>query len=71
MQDLGYDWHPALKGGRVNNPIGLDGAKPRLYIKAGHPEAGLQSSALVAQAFTNAQSGTGVSLAGSVFGGDS
>ena len=37
MQTLGYDWHPHLVDGRVNNAIGMDGhKKPRLYLKRGH-----------------------------------
>ncbi len=32
--DLGYIHHPGLKQGRVNNPIPLEGGKPKLYIKS-------------------------------------
>lgn len=33
MLNLGYDWHPALKDGRVNNSTFPDGGKPRLFIR--------------------------------------
>lgn len=32
MLNLGYDYHPALVGGRVNNNILCDNGKPRLYV---------------------------------------
>jgi hypothetical protein len=32
MGNLGYDHHPALKDGRVNNNVLPDNAKPRLYV---------------------------------------
>lgn len=44
MRSLGYDWHPALKDGRVNNVIMIDGGKPRLYIKVGHLQSCVQHS---------------------------
>lgn len=37
MQSLGYDYHPALKDGRVNSPIQMDeNKKPRLFVKRAH-----------------------------------
>lgn len=32
MGNLGYDYHPSLTGGRVNNNVLPDNAKPRLYV---------------------------------------
>ena len=57
MQGLGYDWHPALAktNGRVNNPIALDGGKPRLFIKDGHIHANLTSPAEVVRQYQEAQ----------------
>lgn len=55
MKSLGYDWHPALPGGRVNNPVLPDGARPRLYVTAGHPALTLTVPADVAKAYTVAQ----------------
>jgi hypothetical protein len=57
MQGLGYDWHPALSGGRVNNDVMPDGGKPRLYVKLGSPAASITSPAEVAKTYTNAQIG--------------
>jgi len=58
MRTLGYDWHPALKDGRVNNVIMIDGGKPRLYIKLGHIHANLESPADVAKYYAAAQGDT-------------
>lgn len=58
MRQLGYDWHPALKDGRVNNVIMIDGGKPRLYIKIGHIHANLDSPADVARHYAAAQGDT-------------
>ena len=59
MQGMGYDWHPALKDGRVNNPImHPDAGKPRLFIKNGHIHSNLQTPAEVAKHYSEAQGGT-------------
>jgi len=58
MQDLGYDWHPALvhSGGRVNNPIHQEGGKPKLYCKIDHINfRNLQSCVEVTRAYCKAQ----------------
>lgn len=56
LQALGYDWHPALKNGRVNNPLpGIEG-KPCLFIKNGHIHANLRSGAVVSESYLAAQS---------------
>lgn len=56
LQDLGYDWHPALADGRAHSPIALDqNKKPRLYIKAGHICSGLSTGAAVIEAYEKAQ----------------
>lgn len=55
MRSLGYDWHPGLKEGRVNNPIPLDGGKPRLYIKDNHEDLNLIGSSQIAKAYVEAQ----------------
>ena len=61
MVNLGYDWHPALKDGRVNNPVMPDGAKVKLFVKLDSPFRNLTSPAEVAAAYSQAQ---GVSLPG-------
>ena len=57
LRDLGYDWHPALaaNNGRVNNNVAPDGAKPKLYVRAGHPALTLATAAEVARAYSSAQ----------------
>ncbi len=56
LQSLGYDWHPALTGGRVNNPIPMDdGKKSRLFIRNGHINANITAPAEVARIYQEAQ----------------
>lgn len=55
LKSLGYDWHPALKNGRVNNPVCFDGGKPRLFIKDGHISRNLESAAEVVRVYQEAQ----------------
>lgn len=55
MRTLGYDWHPGLTDGRVNNPILPDNGKPRLYVKRGSPEAALVGPVEIAKAYKDAQ----------------
>jgi len=55
LRSIGYDWHPALPRGLVNNPIPLEGGRPRLYIKQGHICANLQTPAEVVRAYQEAQ----------------
>lgn len=71
LQQLGYDWHPALREGRANNHVGVDGGKPRLFIKQGHISANLQTPAEVIRAYEAAQGNSGVvSAAAQVFGSE-
>lgn len=56
MATLGYDWHPALTDGRVNNAASCDGGKKaRLYVKAGHESLSLKTAAEVLRAYEEAQ----------------
>lgn len=55
LMSLGYDWHPALKDGRSNSVIMLDGGKPRLFIKQGHIHANLTNPADVVRHYCAAQ----------------
>lgn len=56
LRALGYDWHPGLKEGRVNNVIMPDGGKPRLFIKDGkHGSRDLSSPAAIAKMYTDDQ----------------
>lgn len=49
MIGLGYDWHPALKDGRVNNAVLPDNGKPRLYLRLDSPKRDLVSPGEVAK----------------------
>jgi len=55
LRSLGYDLHPALKGGRVNSIVPLDNGKPRLYIREGHIGLNITKAAEVAKAYLTAQ----------------
>lgn len=56
MATLGYVWHPALAGGRVNNPLQCDGfKKSRLYIREGHPSVSILKASEAARAYEEAQ----------------
>ena len=55
MRGIGYDWHPGLQGGRVNNTVQPDGGKPKLFIKDGHIHRNLTSPAEIARRYTAAQ----------------
>ena len=55
MQNLGYDWHPALPSGRVNNPVMPDNAKVKLFVRLDSPHRELSTPAEVAQAYTRDQ----------------
>lgn len=70
MQSLGYDWHPALNGGRVNAPLLCDGGKkPRLYVRDGHVALGIEEPSAVAAAYERAQQPGAVDGAVIAFGG--
>jgi hypothetical protein len=58
LRGLGYVPHPGLSAtdGRVNNPVAPEGAKSRLYVLAECEAAGLVGPAVIASAYTAAQS---------------
>lgn len=69
LRQLGYDWHPALSDGRVNNPIMIDdNKKPRLYIRKGHINVFLKTASDVVKAYVAAQSDPENGAAKEVFG---
>lgn len=55
MQDLGYELHPGLVDGRVNQVVMPDGNKPRLYVRTGSPLAAMRDPAEIAKAYQGAQ----------------
>ncbi len=61
---MGYDWHPALQNGRVNNITLFDGGKPRLFIKNDHIHVNLKSPAEVARVYQEAQGLTAAMMPG-------
>lgn len=63
LQALGYDWHPALANGRVNNPVMPDGAKVKLFVRNDSPARLLTKPAEVAAAYSAAQGVTGLPAA--------
>jgi hypothetical protein len=48
LEQMGYRYHPALKDGRVNNPVLPEGGKPRLFIH--HSSLAMQITEPVAAA---------------------
>lgn len=60
LESLGYEQHPHLTGGRVNNNIAIDdGKKPYLYVKVGSEQAGIVGQVEIVKAYTDAQVGVG------------
>lgn len=55
LQSIGYDLHPGLHDGRVNNVVQPDHGKPRLYVATGHLSCRLTDATLIAKAYTAAQ----------------
>lgn len=51
LKSMGYDYHPALTEGRVNNVVMPDGTKPRLFIHKSSIHMGLRSGAEVANIY--------------------
>lgn len=62
LKGLGYDWHPNLPEGRINNPImeGGQATRPRLYLQLGHPAGGIYTPAEIVRAYQDAQGGATV-----------
>ena len=65
---LGYDFHPGLRDGRVNNVVAPDHGKPRLYVRTGHLAANLVEPSEIAKAYTKAQDTATNGAAGARFG---
>lgn len=55
MQSLGYERHPGLPDGRLDNPLPAEGCKAIIYIKRGHPDMNLNGSTAIAAGYTKAQ----------------
>lgn len=57
---MGYEWHPALPDGRVNNLVLPDGGKPRLFVHKDSPARHVQGAAEAAKAYEQANNHTRV-----------
>jgi len=55
MKTLGYDFHPYLSDGRVNEVVTPDGRKPKLYIAARHRDKTLTLPQEISRAYSAAQ----------------
>lgn len=55
LQSLGYDWHPGLANGRVNNPVLPDNLKVKLFVRLDSPARALIGATAIAAAYTAAQ----------------
>lgn len=69
LQRLGYDYHPHLPDGRVNNVVQPDNAKPRLFIRLGHLVGNLTEPAAIAKRYQQDQAPGGGGDAEAAFGG--
>lgn len=55
LQNIGYDYHPGLVNGRVNNTVLPDGGKPRLFVQKDSPHLTIPTPAEIARAYAMAQ----------------
>jgi len=56
LHELGYEPHPGLRDGRVNNFISIDRGRPRLYIKTGSLYCNLKTQSEIIQHYVDCQS---------------
>lgn len=68
LQAVGYDYHPGLRDGRVNNIVAPDNGKPRLFVTLGHLSCNLTDPAAIAKAYTAAQNAPAADAAALRFG---
>jgi hypothetical protein len=55
MLNLGFDYHPGLQGGRVNNSVLPDGGKPRLFVAKTSPLRSILNPADISRMYATAQ----------------
>lgn len=55
LRSLGYEMHPGLKDGRVNNPTATDGMKTRLFCVIGHLVNNLTGPAAISKMYDDDQ----------------
>lgn len=51
LHDMGYEYHPALVDGRVNNTVRPDNGKPRLFVRKDAPVRAITVAADVAREY--------------------
>jgi hypothetical protein len=71
LEQMGYIYHPALKEGRVNNPVLPDNGKPRLFIHSGAMAAQIPTAAAACKDYETAnanKSPVGLPFAAHQFG---
>ena len=51
LHDMGYEYHPALVDGRVNNTVRPDNGKPKLFVHKDAPARGIAVAADVAREY--------------------
>lgn len=56
LRSIGFDKHPALVGGRTNNPVTPDGKKIKIYVDVKSDIHNLQSAVEVEKNYSQAQS---------------
>lgn len=54
LHDMGYEYHPALSEGRVNNVVLPDNGKPRLFVRKDSPARGFTTAADAAKGYETA-----------------
>lgn len=57
LESMGYVQHPALHGGRVNNSVTPDNAKPVLYVRRDSLAMQITDQAAVARTYEAANTG--------------
>jgi hypothetical protein len=67
LQGLGYDWHPNLRNGRVNNLVLPDNGKPKLFIKRGHIASQITVPSMIEREYEKSQKAATLTGAGAVF----
>lgn len=67
LQALGYDYHPHLADGRVNNAL-PEGGRPRLFVKRGHLACNMRLPAEIARVYIEAQNSPAGMASGRAFG---
>jgi hypothetical protein len=60
LEQMGYIYHPALKEGRVNNPVLPDNGKPRLFIHSGAMASQIPTAAAACKDYETANAAKGV-----------